>query len=120
LDGILATIGWSSNDYMELDRGVKFPCPSEVGLFDFITLPEFRSRGLYTNALRYLLKNIHERGPTCIYIAVDPNNLSSVKGIQRAGFGPFLRFKRRRVFGISFQTKRRLHSTSLADESSAS
>ena len=118
-DGTLATIGWSSNDYMELDRGVNFICPSEVGLFDFITLPEFRSRGLYTNALRYLVKEIHERGPRCIYIAVDPNNTSSVKGIERAGFSPFLRFKRRRVLGIGFRTKEPLRSQLLVDRSDA-
>jgi hypothetical protein len=120
LDGNLATIGWSSNDYMELDRGVNFPCPTEVGLFDFITLPDFRSRGLYTNALRYLVRNIHEGGARCIYIAVDPNNLSSVKGIQSAGFSPFLGFRRRKILGIDFQITKSLHSKPLADESSVS
>ena len=114
-EGKLATIGWRSDGYLELDHGVNYPC--EVGLFDFITLPDFRSRGLYANALRYLLKNIHERGSRRIYIAVDPNNISSVRGIRRAGFSPFLLFKRRRVFGIDFHQKSPLDSKLLTDES---
>jgi len=117
LEGKLATIGWRSNGYMELDRGVNYPC--EVGLFDFITFPDFRSRGLYTNALRYLLKNIHERGSRDICIAVDADNISSVRGITRAGFSPFLLVKRRRMFGIDFHLKSPLDSKSSTDESRA-
>ena len=104
----LATIGWSSNDRLDLDHGVTFSCPGAVGLFDFVTLPYFRSRGLYTNALRYLVAAIHARGPRCVYIAVHPNNLPSLKGIEGAGFLPFLAIKRRRIFGVAFQMKRPL------------
>jgi hypothetical protein len=120
LDENLATIGWSSNDYLELDRGVIFSCPAEVGLFDFMTFPDFRSRGLYTNALRYLINDIHARGPRSVYIAVDPNNLLSVKGIERAGFAPFLRIKRRRIFGVVFQLKRPFRSNSIRRDEKAS
>jgi GNAT superfamily N-acetyltransferase len=116
----LATIGWSSNDYLELDHGVTFSCPTEVGLFDFTTLPDFRSRGLYTNALRYLVRDIHARGTRGVYIAVDPNNLPSVKGIQRAGFAPFLIIKRRRIFGVVFQVQRSLRSNCIGQERKAS
>jgi hypothetical protein len=112
----LATIGWSSNDYLELDHGATFSCPTEVGLFDFMTLPDFRSRGLYTNALRYLVRDIHARGTSCVYIAVDSNNLPSVKGIERAGFAPFLTIKRRRIFGIAFQVKRPLRPNCIGQE----
>lgn len=96
----LAVVGWSSEDYLELDHGVVFPCPSAVALFDFITLPEFRGRGLYTNALRHLLRE-DQLGAGSVYIAVDPNNTPSVKGIRRAGFSPLLCMSRRRIMGFT-------------------
>jgi GNAT superfamily N-acetyltransferase len=96
----LAVIGWSSDGYLELDHGVVFPCPSQVALFDFVTLPDFRSRGLYTSALRHLIRNMDKPGARSVYIAVDPNNAHSVKGIRRAGFSRCLCMSRRRILGF--------------------
>jgi len=97
----LATIGWSSADYLELDSNVHFPCPGAVGLFDFYTFEEFRSRGFYTSALMQLADVMRDKGFARAYIAVDPGNLSSLKGIERAGFRPVLRITRRWRFGVS-------------------
>jgi hypothetical protein len=102
---ILAVVGWSSNGFLELDHGVVFPCPSEIALFDFVTLPEFRGRGLYTGALRHLVKNIDTPGVRSAYIAVDPDNVPSVKGIRRAGFNPIHRIRRKRVLGLTFVSR---------------
>jgi GNAT superfamily N-acetyltransferase len=110
LEGRLATIGWSSDGYLELDRGLMFSCPSEAGLFDFLTLPEFRSRGIYTYALRQLLTKLHDQGIAVVYIAVDPGNSASIHGIERAGFRQLLLIKRRRRFGIVTNTFVPLHS----------
>lgn len=112
----LAVVGWSSDGYLELDHGVVFPCPSEVALFDFMTLPEFRGRGLYTNALSYLVRK-DKSGARSVYIAVDPNNIPSVKGIQRAGFSPFLCISRRRVLGFAFISRSPAQPDRLAGES---
>jgi hypothetical protein len=119
VDGHLATIGWSSDDYLELDRGVIFPCPSEVALFDFLTLPEFRSRGLYTNALRYLIEDRHKTGVGSVYIAVDGNNTFSVKGIEGAGFRLLMHFRRRKIFGISFNMRSPAHARILERNSNS-
>jgi GNAT superfamily N-acetyltransferase len=107
--GNLATIGWSSDGYLELDRGVIFPCASEAALFDFLTLPEFRSRGLYTNALRYLIEDKHKSGVGSVYIAVDADNAFSVKGIQAAGFRLHMYFRRRKIFGVTFNVSSPAH-----------
>jgi GNAT acetyltransferase-like protein len=115
----LATIGWSSDGYLELDRGVVFPCPSEVALFDFMTLPEFRGHGIYTNALRYLINNIPKSATRSVYIAVDPNNAASVRGIQRAGFSPLLCLSRRKILGVAFNSRHPAQSNRFAGESTA-
>lgn len=115
----LAVVGWSSDGYLEIEHGVVFPCPSEVALFDFMTLPEFRGRGLYTNALRYLIKNIDKTSARSVYIAVDPNNTPSVKGIQSAGFSPFLFMSRRKILGFVFISQSPAQPDRLAGESAA-
>jgi GNAT superfamily N-acetyltransferase len=112
----LAVIGWSSDGYLELDHGVVFPCPSQVALFDFVTLPEFRGRGLYTNALRHLVRNMEKPGARFVYIAVDPNNVHSVKGIQRAGFKLCLCMSRRRILGFVLISRNPAQSDRLASE----
>jgi Acetyltransferase (GNAT) family len=111
----LAVIGWSSNGYLELDHGVVFPCPSQVALFDFVTLPEFRGRGLYTNALRYLVGNLGKGGAVSVCIAVDPTNVHSVKGIQRVGFSPHLRISRRRLLGFAFVSQKPVRPDGLVE-----
>src|ERR1700761_3497106 len=35
-EGKLAVVGWRSDGYLELDHDVVVPCPSSVGLFDFM------------------------------------------------------------------------------------
>jgi GNAT superfamily N-acetyltransferase len=89
----LAVVGWSSAGYLELDHGVIFPCPSEVALFDFLTLPEFRGRGLYTDALRYLMRRLVETG--------GHGKVHSVKGIEAAGFSPLMCISRTRILGFA-------------------
>jgi ribosomal protein S18 acetylase RimI-like enzyme len=102
LNDRLAVVGWSSDGYLELDHGVIFSCPCEAALFDFLTLPEFRGRGLYTNALRYLVRKLQKAGKHSVYIAVDPNNVHSVRGIEAAGFSRVLCISRRRILGFAF------------------
>lgn len=99
-DSRLATIGWSSSEYLELDVGVRFSCPHALGLFDFFTYEAFRSRGYYTNALTQLIVIATQLGFSKAHIAVDPGNIPSIKGIERAGFCRVLRTTRRRRFGL--------------------
>ena len=100
-DNRLATIGWSSAEYLELEQNVRFECPRAAGLFDFYTFQEFRSRGYYTNALLQLCVVMKKRHFESAYIAVDPRNPASIRGIERAGFRLALRVTRRRRFGMS-------------------
>ena len=100
VEGQLTTLGWSSPDYLELDQDLRFPCPGTVGLFDFTTYERFRSRGYYTNALLQLFVAMRKIGFGTACIAVDPGNLPSIKGIERAGFRLQFRFVRRWRLGL--------------------
>lgn len=104
----LATVGWSSVDYLELDEDVTVPCPGGVGLFDFVTFDEFRSRGCYTEALLQLIAEMQGKGFARVLIAVDPGNVASIRGIVRAGFVPAARVTRRRRFGAHSVIRRAL------------
>lgn len=96
----LATIGWSSPGYLELDVDLRVPCPNSIGMYDFLTYKEFRSKGYYTNALNQLLAVMSHAGYSKALIAVSPNNSSSRRGIEKAGFRQALRVMRRARFGV--------------------
>lgn len=100
VDNRLATIGWTSPGYIELDVGQRMPCPAALGMFDFYTYKEYRSRGYYTSALMQLILAAQHSGFGKAYIAVDPGNLPSIKGIERVGFTQAMRITRRIRFGV--------------------
>jgi GNAT superfamily N-acetyltransferase len=101
----LATIGWSSPGYLELDRDCRIPCRGAVGLYDFETLKDFRSRGYYTNALMQIAKVEGSARREALFIAVDPGNTPSIRGIERAGFQRVACVRRRRRFGVRMITQ---------------
>ena len=96
----LVTIGWTSREYLELDVDVRITCPAEIGLFDFLTFEDFRSKGYYTSALSQLVMFAKEKGFERACIAVDPGNAASIKGIERAGFRRVMLVSRHVRFGI--------------------
>lgn len=104
----LATMGWSSAGYLELDTDVAIACPGSVGLYDFFTYKEFRSKGYYTTALIQLLDKMGKLGYDRACIAVDPHNSPSRKGIERAGFQQRMLVTRRFRLGIRSVVKEEL------------
>ena len=64
-----------------------------MGIYDCWTMAEFRGRGIYPESLRILLALFAEEQVRTVLIAVDPDNVRSIKGIERAGFLPFKRMK---------------------------
>ena len=52
------------------------------------TYPEFRGKGIYPRMLRYICANVgNER--TIFFMIVSRNNISSIRGIEKAGFNKF-------------------------------
>jgi GNAT superfamily N-acetyltransferase len=105
----LVTLGWSGSHYMELNIGETIDCPGAWGLFDFITIPAFQSRGFYTDALRQLALLAHDQGFNALWIAVHPANIPSRKGIERAGFRLARKITKRRILGIAMRREQPLH-----------
>jgi GNAT superfamily N-acetyltransferase len=98
----LANIAWTTRGYLEIEHGVTIREDRCVGIFDCYTLPQHRSKGIYTDTLIRLIRNSREEGATLALIGVDPDNYASINGIERAGFEPFYRLTRRRRFGRQF------------------
>jgi GNAT superfamily N-acetyltransferase len=93
----LATVAWTWEGYLELEPGLGIPVDG-IAIFDCWTIPKFRGRGIYTASLMRLAALAGERGAT---IAVDPGNIPSIRGIERAGFEPYLALRRRRRLGVT-------------------
>lgn len=99
-NGGFATLGWVREGHLELDRWHSIECAGTWGLYDFATMPDYRGRGFYTDALRQLVALAREAGAS-VRIAVDPGNAASIKGIERAGFQKEMKTTLSRVLGIS-------------------
>lgn len=52
------------------------------------TYPEFRGKEIYPKVLRYICKNIGNES-TRFFMIVSINNISSIRGIEKAGFNKF-------------------------------
>jgi RimJ/RimL family protein N-acetyltransferase len=105
LEDRLVNVGWTSKGMLELEAGLTLSevdhVYNYVGVYDCYTVPEYRSRGIYRDALTQLLGMIRDEGGQVALIAVDPENHASIKGIERAGFTPLYCLRRRRRLGAS-------------------
>jgi GNAT superfamily N-acetyltransferase len=95
----LANIAWTTENRLEVEEDLSIPEENCVGIFDCFTLPLHRSKGVYTDTLVCLVKAARDNGARAALIAVDPDNLPSIRGIERAGFQPMYRIIRTQRFG---------------------
>jgi GNAT superfamily N-acetyltransferase len=88
LDGTPTSYGWVATLAASIgELALEFALPaSDRYLWDFVTLPEWRGRGIYPR----LLQGIIERESTAerFWIINAPENAASGAGIARAGFAP--------------------------------
>lgn len=120
LEDELANIAWTTLGYLEIEPGVTIREERCVGIFDCYTLPQHRSKGIYTDTLIRLIRDSHEDGVKLALIAVDPDNYASINGIERAQFEPLYRLTRRRRLGRQFfirdKFEARLRSSGFANK----
>jgi GNAT superfamily N-acetyltransferase len=95
----LANIAWTTENRLELEGCLSIPEENCVGIFDCFTLPPHRSKGVYTDTLVCLVTAARDHGERVALIAVDPDNLPSIRGIERAGFQPMYRLTQTQRFG---------------------
>jgi GNAT superfamily N-acetyltransferase len=82
-----AGYGWAAKQagaIDELDFRFAVP-PGNCYLWDFVTLPAWRGRGVYPRLLQAILKQ--ERDVDRFWIGYEASNVASGRGIARAGFG---------------------------------
>ena len=82
-----ASYGWSATGPAEIG-GLPwaFTVPSnERYLWDFVTLPEFRGRGLYPQLLQEIVRHQLDEAEW-FWIGHEPDNEASRRGILKAGF----------------------------------
>jgi hypothetical protein len=89
LGGELAAYGWSAAGRAHiggLDLAFVVP-PGERYLWDFVTFPPYRGRGLYPLLLQEILRRESSEAEW-FWIGHDAENLASRRGILKAGFAP--------------------------------
>jgi len=105
LDGRLVHVGWTSPGYLEPEPGTRIRDHDCSGIHDCFTVPEYRARGIYTDCLIRLLVHARDRGFLRALIAVDPDNLASIRAIEKVGFQRLYRLTISRRLGWRYQRK---------------
>lgn len=65
-----------------------------------LTFPPFRGQGIYPKVLKAITQHLKEKGFRRVFICVHEDNLSSISGIEKAGFKRAGRIRLRKVMGI--------------------
>ena len=98
----IAAYGWASqgNECVgELERAFHM-APGEAYIWDCVTLPEYRGRGLYSALLAYMLAELREAGVRRTWIGASLDNWPSIKGFMNAGFRPAIKLVYGRLLAI--------------------
>jgi len=73
---------------------------------DCKTIEEYKGKSIYPYVINFIANeqlnnNVHE-----VFINVVPSNISSIKGIEKAGFKPYLHLKAKRFLFYYFNVKK--------------
>jgi ribosomal protein S18 acetylase RimI-like enzyme len=88
VQGTPAASGWVSFGTEEIgEQGLRASlAPGEAYVWDCVTAPAFRRRGLYTALLRHIVGALRAENLCRAWIGSDAANEPSLKGLARAGF----------------------------------
>lgn len=92
-DGAIACYGWVSfagECVGELERPIH-PRAGEAYVWNCVTLPRHRRRGLYAGLLRSIAERMAAEGVRRLWIGATLNGRRSLRGFRAAGFRPALR-----------------------------
>lgn len=99
MSGQLAAYAWVTTSSCHVSE-INFNLPAGRGriyIYDCFVGPDFRRRGIYNALLIRILTDYRlprwPDGYDTAWIAVQPGNTASVRGIRRAGFGEFARVR---------------------------
>ncbi len=86
IDGVPVAYGWVATRTATigaLDLSLVIP-EGERYLWDFVTAPQWRGRGVYPRLLQAIL--VRERDAARFWIGYDAPNVASARGVAKAGF----------------------------------
>ena len=83
----------------ELERAFHM-APDEAYIWDCVTLPEYRGRGLYSALLAYMLAELRDLGVRRTWIGASLDNQASIRGFMKAGFQPAIKLIYRRLLAL--------------------
>jgi GNAT superfamily N-acetyltransferase len=86
--GILVHVSWIAFEALRIDevaRTWRFAA-GECCVYDVITLPAARGRGIYPAVLRWICGHAAGEGLQSVWIYADARNTASARGIRSAGF----------------------------------
>lgn len=92
---------WIASTRLRIDElGFLWRLPEgAAAVYDCVTRPEARGRGVYPEALRRLSGLLAEEGTRHLWIYAAPENAASIRGIEKAGFEYHGSIAMRRVLG---------------------
>lgn len=102
LDGTPVASGWSATREAAIgELGLVFALPrGNRYLWDFVTLPPWRGRGIYPRILQNILWR--EKAAERFWVGHDLENVASARGILKAGFYTVGEVTRLRNAGLGF------------------
>ncbi len=74
--------------------------PPDAVVYDVVTMPEYRGRGIYPDALRRLCGRLAEEGLRHLWIYAEEKNESSLRGIAKADFEYHGSIRSSAMFGV--------------------
>jgi ribosomal protein S18 acetylase RimI-like enzyme len=98
----IAAYGWASRGSEcvgELERAFHM-APDEAYIWDCVTLPEYRGRGLYSALLAYMLSALRDAGVRRTWIGASLDNQPSIQGFMNAGFRPAIKLVYGRLLAL--------------------
>jgi RimJ/RimL family protein N-acetyltransferase len=67
-------------------------------MYNAITIKTARGRGLYPNIIRYMAKTLIHSGIEEAFVDVDPSNIASIHGLEKAGYTRVVLIRMKKVF----------------------
>lgn len=101
--GAIGHISWiyKKND----PNRIIYLCDNEAEIKYALTFEPCRGKGLYPATLIKIQRYLKEKGYKRVFIGVNEDNTSSIRGIQKAGFNFASRIKLIKVMGIQINRK---------------
>jgi ribosomal protein S18 acetylase RimI-like enzyme len=102
IEGTIAAYGWVSEgaeSIGELERTMRMQ-PGEAYIWDCVTLPAFRRRGLYAALLRHIVGALRGEGLRRLWIGASLDNMPSIRGFRSAGFRSVIKLVYLRVLRL--------------------